>query len=306
MTQPKDSDWVLKAGIRYGRTATNRNVHKSFPDQTATLVTLPTGLANAFGFQDPASCYSIVARFGPIISCPFAAHHPEFIDVKASTSEKHEILEFTLGKDIGIGVFGHDGKGTLGAGLRIAQFDTNSRSRLNSDPNFKFPSILELQSTSGERDAIKYGHIYDATTEEQRNFHGIGPEITWDSNQAIWGNEHDGKVTVDWGVNAAVLFGRQKAHIQQSLFGEKIYRTGNGVNVSYSTTLPRVSRSRTVTVPNLGGYVGASMRYQNAKISFGYRADEFFGAMDGGQDTAKNYNRGFYGPYLNLSLGLGG
>jgi hypothetical protein len=59
-------------------------------------------------------------------------------------------------------------------------------------------------------------------------------------------------------------------------------------------------------VPNLGGYVGASVHYSNAKINFGYRVDEFFGAMDGGQDTAKKYNRGFYGPYLNLSLGLGG
>ncbi len=48
------------------------------------------------------------------------------------------------------------------------------------------------------------------------------------------------------------------------------------------------------------------MRYSNAKISFGYRADEFFGAMDGGQETAKKYNRGFAGPYLNLSVGFGG
>ena len=47
-----------------------------------------------------------------------------------------------------------------------------------------------------------------------------------------------------------------------------------------------------------------SARYRNAKINFGYRADFFFNAMDGGQDTAKSYGRGFYGPYLNLSIGL--
>jgi iron complex outermembrane recepter protein len=303
--QPEDSDWVLKAGIRYGRTATNRNVHKSLPDRTATLVTLPTGLANAFGLQDPASCYSIVAQFGNIISCPFAAGHPTFVDTKASTSEKHEIVDFTLGKDVGIGLFGHGGKGTVGAGMRIAQFDMHARAALNSDPHFKFPSILEFQTTTVERDAMKYGHIYDATTQEQRSFHGIGPEITWDSNQTVWGNAHDGEVTVDWGLNAAILFGRQRAHITQSLFGEKIYRTGNGVNVSYSTDLPPASRSRNVVVPNLGGYAGLSMRYTNAKISFGYRADEFFGAIDGGQATAKNYNRAFYGPYANISIGLG-
>jgi hypothetical protein len=65
-------------------------------------------------------------------------------------------------------------------------------------------------------------------------------------------------------------------------------------------------RTRRKVVPNLGGYIGASARYNNAKISFGYRADTFFGAMDGGQATAKDYNRGFYGPYMNVSIGLGG
>jgi hypothetical protein len=67
-----------------------------------------------------------------------------------------------------------------------------------------------------------------------------------------------------------------------------------------------VNRSRTVTVPNLGGYVGASMRYHNSKVSFGYRADTFFDAIDGGQETHESTNRGFYGPYLNVTLGLGG
>jgi hypothetical protein len=42
------------------------------------------------------------------------------------------------------------------------------------------------------------------------------------------------------------------------------------------------------------------------KISFGYRSHTFFGAMDGGQETAKDYNRSFYGPYLNPSIGTGG
>jgi len=59
-----------------------------------------------------------------------------------------------------------------------------------------------------------------------------------------------------------------------------------------------------VVVPNLGSHLGLSMLYRDAKVSFGYRADTFFNAMDGGQDTAKDYNRGFYGPYLNVSLGL--
>ncbi|HVP85004.1 MAG TPA: hypothetical protein VMS78_09800 [Rhizomicrobium sp.] len=43
-----------------------------------------------------------------------------------------------------------------------------------------------------------------------------------------------------------------------------------------------------------------------AKVSLGYRADFFFGAMDGGIDTRESYNRNFYGPYASISIGLGG
>jgi hypothetical protein len=44
----------------------------------------------------------------------------------------------------------------------------------------------------------------------------------------------------------------------------------------------------------------------NAKVKFGYRADLFLGAMDGGIDTAKKENVGFYGPFATVSVGIGG
>ncbi|HWA31303.1 MAG TPA: hypothetical protein VG867_09400, partial [Rhizomicrobium sp.] len=59
-------------------------------------------------------------------------------------------------------------------------------------------------------------------------------------------------------------------------------------------------------VPNLGGFAGVSMRYSNAKLSLGYRGDFFFGALDGGIDTAQRTTVGFYGPFATISLGLGG
>ena len=66
------------------------------------------------------------------------------------------------------------------------------------------------------------------------------------------------------------------------------------------------NRSRFVTVPNLGGFAGASFRFSGAKVSLGYRADFFFGAMDGGIDTRKSEDIGFYGPFATISVGLGG
>ena len=52
-------------------------------------------------------------------------------------------------------------------------------------------------------------------------------------------------------------------------------------------------------------FCGLSFRYANAKM-MGYRADFFFGAMDGGIDTGKSGNIGFYGPFAAISVGLGG
>jgi hypothetical protein len=59
-------------------------------------------------------------------------------------------------------------------------------------------------------------------------------------------------------------------------------------------------------VPNIGAFAGLSFRYAAAKVSFGYKADFFFNAMDGGIDTAKSYDRNFYGPFATISIGLGG
>ncbi len=51
---------------------------------------------------------------------------------------------------------------------------------------------------------------------------------------------------------------------------------------------------------------GASWRIDNVKVSAGYRADFFFGAMDVGIDARKSATLGFYGPFAGVSIGIGG
>ncbi|HEV2561086.1 MAG TPA: hypothetical protein VGT78_03000 [Rhizomicrobium sp.] len=58
-----------------------------------------------------------------------------------------------------------------------------------------------------------------------------------------------------------------------------------------------------VNAPNLGGFAGISFRYDNAKISFGYRGDFFFAAMDHGIDTRKSTTLGFNGPFASIRVG---
>jgi len=294
--QPEDSDWVFKAGVRYGRSSRNKHIHKSLPAATANYVTVPAIFQYFFHLPPVASCAALEAAIHGDAACPFVAVDHEFVDAQATESELHAMMDFTLGKDVGLG--------TIGAGVRIAQFTTEASAELNADPHYNFPKTLHTFTDPNE----EYGELYNGVTKEKRGFHGSGPEVKWDAQRELLGDEHNGEIDIDWGMNVGVLFGRQTVTLNETLQKERCHgRTlGTCASVVPSSSPQPNSRSKRVAVPNLGGYVGASVRYSNAKINFGYRVDEYFGAMDGGQDSAKRYNRGFYGPYLNVSLGLGG
>lgn len=115
-------------------------------------------------------------------------------------------------------------------------------------------------------------------------------------------------MTVDWGVNAAVLFGRQKAHVrhQESSHNVTHFDVSNYYYAGYQHPPRGHDTDRSVTVPNVGGSVGLSWRVQDFKVSMGYRADFLFNAMDVGIDARKSATLGFYGPFASVSVGIGG
>ena len=110
-----------------------------------------------------------------------------------------------------------------------------------------------------------------------------------------------------------MLFGRQKTKVSQTTQAYHFPITeayGGQYDGYYYTRVYRGShqhtRSRGVTIPNLGGFAGLSVKYPNVKFSLGYRADFFFGAVDAGIDERRTKNLGFNGPFATVSIGLGG
>jgi outer membrane receptor protein involved in Fe transport len=296
--QPAGSDWVLKAGVRYGRASEHGRFHKSLPFNTANEVHLTPLGANFLHAPTMVSCEWVQQNFNPGQACPIQAAQHEFIDSQSSTNDTHTMIDFTLGKDVGLG--------TVSGGVRFAQFETQQSAEHNSDPHYNFPSPLPIGFLTP---SAKYGEIFEAATQEKRSFHGVGPQVRWDASLPVLGDAEGAQIAFDWGANIAAIFGKQRVSIHQPVSGKKcfgIYANTPGVCTSLYDVPGEIERSESATVPNLGGYIGASAQYRNAKINFGYRADVFFNAVDGGQGTAKSYNRGFYGPYLNVSLGLGG
>ena len=205
----------------------------------------------------------------------------------SKNDESHEILDFRAGRDVGLGGFGNAGHSTLNIGVRYAQL--NSKNNTN----------ILYQPTNAKNTYHKFSAILDA----ERKFTGIGPALSWDATAGLAGNANDGGIFIDWGVNAAFLFGRQRVQGHHRTSETAVLYPQQRTPI-YQTSVP-MNRSRQVIIPNLGGFAGLSWRYPNAKVSVGYRADMFFGAIDGGIDTVKKENRAFFGPFASVSVGIG-
>ncbi len=289
--EPEGSDWVLSAAVRYGRASRSNHMHQQTHPGTV-FVSLPT-----FGLKTHVQ--------------PSNAH---YIDAFNTSSEQHAIFDFAVGKDVGLGMLGLNGNSVINGGVRMAQFAQSSHFTIHTDPDYVFNKL-----------GPKYNHNYTGSDQTKRNFHGIGPSLSWDASTPVMGESETSGISFDWGMNGAVLFGRQIAQIHHQTTG--VYRCRpilhggchKGVlgtqfsNYSYASQYhsryqrsANSNRRRMVAVPNIGAFAGVSWRYSNAKVSFGYRADEFFGAMDGGIDVRKSENVGFFGPFANISIGLGG
>jgi hypothetical protein len=283
--QPENSKWIFAASIRYGRLSNSRDVHhqttKTHAPKYTNGVPRPTSQGQHFTFE-------------------------KFADTKVQHRESHAIVDFMAGKDVGLGMFGKGGSSTLSFGARFAQFSSRATldARARPDLNFKYYPSANAPS----RIPLPYFHTYHYTGEASRSFRGIGPSLSWSGSAPFAGNPQNGELTFDWGANAAILFGKQRAHVRHQGTGHyhSALRGADG-GAKYSVTYQSPGghdTDRSVIVPNAGGFAGASWRTESVKVSVGYRADFFFGAMDSGIDKRKSETLGFYGPFASVSVGF--
>ncbi len=269
--EPRGSNWVFSAAVRYGRS--NGSKHRY---EEAKIPPIPT--------------HNGIYHISLAIS--------DLSEAQAKYSNSHAILDFMAGKDVGLGLFG--GKSVVGLGVRIAQFSSNASLLAYALPHgtITFPPPFYLQH-------IHYNR-YTADAASMRSFHGIGPSIIWTGSAPIVGHEDSARLAVDWGLNASVLFGRQRAHGYQRTHEKTVTFVPFPSKYTTQNIEHNFSRSRSVVVPNIGASAAASLEFPNAKVTLGYRADFFFGVMDGGIDTHKALDRNFYGPFATISIGIGG
>jgi len=316
--EPEGSNWVFSASIRYGRSQATRHRHQ----QTANSY-VPKYNFTTYGFHLGGFSY-------------YPNGHVKFADGTAKLNESHAILDFQVGRDVGLGLFGRGSSSVVSAGLRFAQFVSRSNISLSAEPDVQYRTA-PIASLAGFVDWLSPHmrfHDYSAAETASRSFHGVGPEIAWNVSAPISGGGDHGEFNLDFGVNGSVLFGRQKVRGHHETKIKSYYLTrlgvGNGSRnmhfigpcqqyggpgpghnytsgaCAHHTVYAPFSRSKEVVVPNVGAFAGLSFRYAQAKVSFGYRADFFFGAMDEGIDVRKSDAVGFHGPFATISVGLGG
>ncbi|HUJ02355.1 MAG TPA: hypothetical protein VLW75_01870 [Rhizomicrobium sp.] len=265
--QPEGSDWLFSAEVRYGRSHTKRHTHYQGPQVGVYFTSSGVGATL------------------PKYAAPLS-------DSLTKESERHTVLDFQAGKDVGLGLFGSNSTSTLSAGVRIAQFKMGSSTHISARP-YAYHS--------------KYGvhfHQYFLSGHQARSFTGIGPSLSWNASAVLAGNRDHGELTVDWGLDGAVLFGRQKAKTDHKT--SAFYLKYNGYQALYPARAYNAPlRSKRVTVPELGGFIGLSAKLPHSKISIGYKGDIWFKAIDRGIDARKDSNLTFNGPYASISIGLG-
>jgi hypothetical protein len=285
--RPEGGPWEFSASIRYGRASGHRRDIQSTAERTQFVYNAK--------YPDSLSTPNIV----------------RFTNTKADYNESHSILDFKVGHDIGIGLFDSFGNGTVAIGVRYAQFSSKAAVNINADPSLQiYGNHVSVPSYGLDKYFFQTRfHTYALRAQSARSVHGIGPSLFWKSSIPLNKESEMGVFSIDFDLNAAVLFGRQKTQTQHGTVAYDRYQP-QGVEqiakVLQYANYTRHTRTRSLVIPNLGGSFGISARYASAKIKLGYRADFFLGAADAGIDDRHTTNYGLFGPFASISIGLGG
>ncbi|MGE5565311.1 MAG: TonB-dependent receptor domain-containing protein [Parcubacteria group bacterium] len=301
--RPTGSAWSVSAGLRYGK---------------ANFGTQPQHRETAAG---PAACMFL--REGKYAPLGKEACDPEYVlvfngieidffdpahlvtpmnwsDASAYRKEEHEIIDFHVGRDFGVGGF-LSAPSSIALGVRYANLASRVEAWMSGIP--------DSQVQDGW---VKYPsphHRYESSLAASHKFVGAGPTLSWQAGERLWAGLTAAQVNVDWSLTGGVLFGRQDTSISgvdQRGYFQDLYGTWPAFEAPLTATPVNTHRSKSATVPVLDLSLGLSYDIQRMKLSTGYRWERYFNAIDGGYQERKSYDRTIDGPYFKIAVGFGG
>jgi len=296
--QPAGAPWSISAGVRYGRTnGGDARLRGEQYDKGHVC-----GLPSIFpplppGFFTNKYCNPSSPRYNEYIS---NYEHTSWSDATAHNREEHNIADFAVGRDVGLGL----SRSELAVGLRYADFQSTTDVTLHAVASWNIPEGWALFGVGN------YGYVSDLHA--HRKFKGAGPTLSWAAAQALFGNADLGHLDIDWSIAAGALIGKQET----SVTGEERVAYYHGVPGALPSRMPQVgsptildlpaARTKSVTVPVVDLSLGLSYEIQRVKVSTGYRWERYFNVLDAGFTEHKSYDRTIDGPYFKIAVGFGG
>jgi hypothetical protein len=282
---PQQSAWRVSAAMRYGRTKDQDKIDARDPFEACAA---PAPYIETF-CQHPSdgSKNNLIA------------YQSDWLRGQVTRREKHTLVDFQVGRDVGLGNF----ESSLMAGVRYGDFGASTRLDTTGVPDMNLPDGWFFKYMNN--------HFYRTDLTGTSEFKGLGPTLTWDASRRLLGNDRDGHLDVDGEITGGVLFGKQHS----TLLGTEVSTYYSG---SYLFDWPNLAadppvrtnvaekRSSSATVPLLGLKLGLSYEIDRIKIGTGYRWERYFNALDVGIDEKKEADRTIDGPYLKIAVGFGG
>jgi len=223
-------------------------------------------------------------------------------------------VEFSVGRDFGIG---ENLTSKISAGIRGAELEATNSWAANAQTDWVVP---EGWGFPGFLSSYKRQHV---VADAERKFRGAGPVLSWDGGMGVWGDEHTGRLKVDWSATGGALYGERKTVIHGQTSSE-LHQGNVGLitNVLPDRTvvtgfLPQLgdpivtpfgiaSRTEDATVPVVDLSLGLSYDIGRINVGAGYRWERYFNALDVGFTEAKDGDRTIDGPYFKIAVGFGG
>jgi hypothetical protein len=182
-------------------------------------------------------------------------------DGVAKHNESHTVVDFTLGKDVGLGMMDLEGSSIVSLGVRYMHFVARTRSHLNYSTFSTFLGSSFFTSTSFNRQL-------------DRQFVGWGPVITWKAKAPI-----SPEFSFSWGLTAAAVIGGRSFEI-------------DGVKLRHNEIIsPQVGGY-------VG--LNWQMPDSPFDLTIGYRGDGYFDIVDKGFATVHHADRIIHGPFAQI------
>ncbi len=190
----------------------------------------------------------------------------------AKHNESHTVVDFTLGKDVGLGMVGLDGSSIVSLGVRYMHFVGRTRSSLYYSTFYRNSKYIGSPFFT----TIGGSSFYSTSFSRQldRQFVGWGPVLTWKAKAPLAPD-----FAFSWGLTAAAVIGGRSFEV-------------DGVQI----------RHKTIVSPQVAGYLGLNWQMPDCPLDLtvGYRGDAYFNIVDSGFSIVKYGDRISHGPFVQV------